>query len=121
MAIETDFPDVEKGQDLTFPLALVTGATVAAYVAITDNITTWTWIMEIRQTWGATATVYSNTAPSVNNTTKTVTFTIAKADTQDVECRKYSWQIRRTNSGSEAVWGKGDISFVPPPPAGKTG
>lgn len=119
MAIRSDFTRA-KGQDFTLSVPLVTGQ-AGNYEPITDTITSWTWILEIRQTWGATTTVYSSTAGTNDNTAKTVTFSIAKADTQDLASRRYEYQVRQTNSGAETLWAFGDFVLGPPPPSGKTG
>ena len=116
MAVITDFLAVPKGQDLTLVGTVVTSADVVT----TDDISAWTFICEIRAAWSATTTVYSNTSPTINNTTKKVTFTIGKASTESLTTATYYWQVRRTGSGVEKVLGYGTIYLGKSPPADKT-
>lgn len=108
--------DVPKGQDCTVTITIVTDA---ALTLTTANITSWTARLELRATWGITTVSFSTTTVSVDNTAKTLSFTIAKADTQDLATGRYVWSVRRTNAGSEKALAGGNFNLTAPPPFGK--
>jgi hypothetical protein len=116
MAIKTNFTAIPKGQDMTLVGTLVDDAGVL----ITTDISAWTFICEIRATWAATTTVYTNITPTIDNVTKKVTFTIPKATTESLASANYAWHIRRTGAGTEKSLGYGTIYLGKDPPAGKT-
>lgn len=115
MAVETNFSLVHTGQDIDL-VGTVIGSDGNA---TTSDISGWTFICEVRATWGNTTTIYSNTTPTVDNTLKTVTFRIPKASTQDVTHGNCVWQIRRTGANTERVIGYGVIPLGAPPASGK--
>jgi len=103
----TEWTQIERhvGQDLQFVVSLS---------GVSEDITPWEVDFDIFKQAGA-APVLSKTEGAgiaVDNAAKTLTITLARADTLSLEPRQYQAQVARTDAGANTVLAYGPIRLL---------
>jgi len=109
MTFESEFyeqdMDVFKGTDVPV-IVTITNATT--------SIATWTFAFTVRRRAGDSATpIFTKTTGFViNDTDKTVSFTIADELTNSVRIRQYYWDLKRTDTDNEKIVASGNFNLL---------
>ena len=81
---------------------------------VQEDISAWTAEFKLFKYAGAEPLVTKTQAAgiSIDNAAKTLTVTLVRADTVDLEPRQYEFEVARTNAGAEAVLAVGRFNLL---------